>query len=47
MFNKFKFYRKQYIRYKAFTKVLKYTKQQFLYIWKWGEDIQLKSSTDQ
>ena len=26
MFNKFKLYRKQYIQYKALTKVLKYTK---------------------
>jgi hypothetical protein len=45
--NEFKLYGKQYIRCKALTKALKYTKQRSLYIWKWGEDIQLKSSTDQ
>ena len=46
-FDEFKLYGKQYIRCKALTKAPKHTKQRSSYIWKWGEDIQLKSSTDQ
>jgi len=45
--DEFKLYGKQYIRCKALTKAPKHTKQRSSYIWKWGEDIQLKSSTDQ
>lgn len=46
-FDEFKLYGKQYIWCKALTKALKHTKQRSSYIWKWGEDIQLKSSMDQ
>ena len=44
--NEFKAYGKQYIQYKALIKAPKHTKQQSLYIWKWDEDIHLKSSME-
>ena len=39
----FKLYSKEYIWCKALTKTPKYIKQRTSHIWKWGEDIQLKS----
>jgi hypothetical protein len=44
--DEFKLLGRQYVRCKALTKTPKNTKQRSSYIWKWGEDIQLKSSTD-
>ena len=42
----FKLYNKYYIQYSALTRGPKYTKQHTSHIWKWGEDIQLKPSSD-
>ncbi len=42
----FKLYNKYYIQYSALIRGPKYMKQRTLYIWKWGEDIQLKSGSD-